>query len=238
MFFNTKNGKCQILHTTYENSGECPFCKENIQEVGYREVEHSELAAVEDPKRNIRSGTSFRDLISAEEQKPSELAAVESGPVATKAEKEEFIMMHLKARQKEIEYRKCLDRIKLECRVPGRKPLDGMPHTRGVRKDLSDSMIKIEKAEQTVIKQKKVADTLQTVTLEAIKKIEKKRCREILKLICINGVKRYQIAESWGVSPTRVSQIYGEALQAFEIPVLSEEIALFIQWPISIKEQC
>ena len=41
-----------------------------------REVTMAKLAAVEDPERNIRSGTSFRDLISAEEQEPSELAAV------------------------------------------------------------------------------------------------------------------------------------------------------------------
>ena len=214
------------MRETYEKSGECPFCKGNIKEAGYREAKPSKPAAVEDPERKDRSRPFMRELREAEEQEPSELAAVENGPVATKAEKEEFIMMHLKARQKESEYRKYLDQIKLECRVPGRKPIDGMPHKRGVRKDLSDSIIKIEKAEQALTKQKKAADTMEAVTLEAINRIKKKRCRHILKMKCMKGMKRYQIAESWGVSPGRVSQIYGEALQAFEIPVLSEEIAL------------
>lgn len=37
MFLEHSNGKCKILRVTYKRSGDCPFCKEKLKDIGHRE---------------------------------------------------------------------------------------------------------------------------------------------------------------------------------------------------------
>lgn len=141
--------------------------------------------------------------------------------MATREEKEEFLWTYLRARRKEYDLRRRLDQIQIDCRVPGCKPIDGMPHARGRITDLSDAMVEIDRALRIVLKQKGEADLLRTIVLESIEKVEKKNLRHVLKQKYIHGLKNSQIAQNMGVSPGRVTQMYNEALEVFEIPPLN-----------------
>lgn len=35
--FQEKDGRCSILRDTYKKSGDCPFCKEKLKDIGGRE---------------------------------------------------------------------------------------------------------------------------------------------------------------------------------------------------------
>ncbi len=35
--FLEQDGKCKILRVTYKKSGDCPFCKEKLRDIGCRE---------------------------------------------------------------------------------------------------------------------------------------------------------------------------------------------------------
>ena len=144
--------------------------------------------------------------------------------MATREEKEEFLQTYLRARRKEHDLRRRLDQIQIDCRVPGCKPIDGMPHARGRITDLSDAMVEIDRALRIVLKQKGEADLLRMIVLESIDKVEKKNLRHILKQKYIHGLKNTQIAQNMGVTPRRVRQIHSEAVQAFEIPTLSKPL--------------
>ena len=144
--------------------------------------------------------------------------------MATREEKEEFLWTYLRARRKEHDLRRRLDQIQIDCRVPGCKPSDGMPHARGRITDLSDAMVEIDRALRIVLKQKGEADLLRMIVLESIYKVEKKNLRHILKQKYIHGLKNTQIAQNMGVTPRRVRQIHSEAVQAFEIPTLSKPL--------------
>ena len=144
--------------------------------------------------------------------------------MATREEKEEFLQTYLRARRKEHDLRRRLDQIQIDCRVPGCKPIDGMPHARGRITDLSDSMVEIEKGLQMVIKEKQKADILRTIVMDSINKVEKESHRHILKQKYIHGLKNSQIAKNMGITPGRVRQIYVEAIQVFEIPSLSKPL--------------
>lgn len=144
--------------------------------------------------------------------------------MATRDEKEVFLQTYLRARRKEYDLRRRLDQIQIDCRVPGCKPIDGMPHARGRITDLSDAMVEIDNGLRMVLAQKGEADTLRGIVLDAIGKVSKKSLRHILKQKYIHGLKNSQIAQNMGVTPRRVRQIHSEAVQAFEIPTLSKPL--------------
>ena len=144
--------------------------------------------------------------------------------MATREEKEEFLWTYLRARRKEYDLRRRLDQIQIDCRVPGCKPIDGMPHARGRITDLSDAIVEIDNGLRMVLAQKGEADTLRGIVLDAIGKVSKKSLRHILKQKYIHGLKNSQIAQDMGITPRRVRQIHSEAVQAFEIPTLSKPL--------------
>ena len=141
--------------------------------------------------------------------------------MATRDEKEVFLQTYLRARRKEYTLRRRLEQIQIDCRVPGCKPIDGMPHARGRITDLSDAMVEIDRALMMVAAQKREADLLRTIVLDAIDKVEKKNLCHVLKQKHIHGLKNSQVAKNMGVSPGRVTQMYSEALEVFEIPPLN-----------------
>ena len=142
--------------------------------------------------------------------------------MATREEKEDFLQTYLRARREEIGLRRRLDQIQIDCRVPGCKPIDGMPHARGRITDLSDAMVEIDRALRMVLKQKGEADLLRTIVLESIEKVEKKNLRHVLKQKYIHGLKNSQIAQNMGITSGRVTQIYNEALEVFDIPTFDQ----------------
>lgn len=60
--FQEKDGTCSVLSDTYKKSGDCPFCKEKLKDIGHREKMEWLKAAGEENnwQREKKKRTSFR----------------------------------------------------------------------------------------------------------------------------------------------------------------------------------